>query len=180
MVNYIKPTKDKKAQLYSNMNTRSYNPNYHAAKQSYKGCSICDEWLDDRTKFYEWVDHNFYTIDGEPTVELDKDILVRGNKMYSPDTCVFAPKRINDLFVHVDAIDKNGLPTGVTYSEKTGKYKATIRKNGKNTVLGFFDTPEEARAEYEKHKQAEIIHIADEYKDKIPSKLYDAMIHYFD
>lgn len=103
------------------MKTRCYNPNYHKDRPGYAECMICDEWLDDKRRFYEWVDRNFYMIEGEPTVELDKDILVQGNKLYSPETCIFVPKRINDLFCHINGHTDNGLPTGVTYSKKTGK-----------------------------------------------------------
>lgn len=185
-VNYKKTSKDKKAQLWNNMKTRCYNSNYHKVKPGYKDCTICDEWLDDKKKFYEWVDHNFYEIDGEPTVELDKDILVPGNKLYSPETCMFVPKQINDLFVHIHGYNpKSKLPTGVTYSEKTGKYKASVMSsqdtddNKKhNVVLGFFDTVEEAYEVYKIHKKAEIVYIADCYKDMIPDKLYKAMLNW--
>ena len=101
MVNYKKPSKEQKYNLKSNMKTRCYNENYHKVKPDYEECTVCDEWLDNKKLFYEWVDHNFYEIEGESTVELDKDILVPGNKVYSPDTCIFVPKRINDLFVHI-------------------------------------------------------------------------------
>ena len=132
---------------------------------------------------------NGYEIEGEPTAELDKDILVPGNKIYSPDTCIFVPKRINDLFVHIHGRKKNGLPTGVTYSKKTGKYQATVRescetedsentKKKKGVQLGYFDTIEEAYEVYKAHKLAEIIYIADCYKDVIPDKLYQAMINW--
>ena len=189
MVNYTKPTKEQRYNLKNNMKTRCYNTNYHKVRPDYKDCTICDEWLDDKKSFYEWVDHNFYEIEGEPTVELDKDILVPGNKVYSPDTCIFVPKRINDLFVHIHGRKKNGLPTGVTYSKKTGKYQAAVRESCKDTDskdedkkktvrLGFFDTIEEAYEVYKTHKMAEIIYIADCYKDVIPDKLYQAMINW--
>jgi hypothetical protein len=186
MVNYTKPTKEQRYNLKNNMKTRCYNTNYHKVRPDYKDCTICDEWLDDKKSFYEWVDHNFYEIEGEPTVELDKDILVPGNKVYSPDTCIFVPKRINDLFVHIHGKKKNGLPTGVSYSEKTGKYQATVRESCKDDEdgkkktarLGFFDTAEEAYEVYKAHKMAEIIYIADSYKDVIPDKLYQAMINW--
>ena len=189
MVNYTKPTKEQKYNLKSNMKKRCYNENYHKVRPDYKDCTICDEWLDDKKSFYEWVDHNFYEIEGEPTAELDKDILVPGNKIYSPDTCIFVPKRINDLFVHIHGRKKNGLPTGVTYSKKTGKYQATVRescetedsentKKKKGVQLGYFDTIEEAYEVYKAHKLAEIIYIADCYKDVIPDKLYQAMINW--
>ena len=176
MVNYVRPTKEKKWQLWNNMKTRCYNPNYHQTRPGYADCTICDEWLDDKKRFYGWADRNFYMIEGEPTVELDKDILVRGNKLYSPDTCIFVPKRINDLFTHVNGYTDNGLPTGVVYSKKTGKYMAVISIDRKRTPLGFFETPEEEFAKYKRHKEAEIIHVADTYKDLIPEQLYRAMV----
>lgn len=176
MVNYTAATKNKKQHTWSNMKTRCYNENYHETRPSYTQCSICDEWLDDKTLFYEWVDHNYYTIDGEQ-MHLDKDILVPGNKIYAPETCIFAPARINDLFPSLDK-NSSGLPTGVTYSAKTDKYKVTIRKNGKNVNLGFFETVEAAAEVYKQHKKAEIISVADEYKDRIPDALYKAMLDY--
>lgn len=184
MVNYQKTSKEKKYQLWGNMNTRCYNPNYHKVKPGYKDCTICNEWLDDRELFYEWVDMNFYKIKGEPTVELDKDILLPGNKIYGPDTCIFVPKRINDLFVHIHGRVDNGLPTGVTYSEKTGTYKVSAMltcddsDKKKNVVLGYYDTIEEAFDVYKEHKKAEIIYIADLYRRKIPEQLYQAMVNW--
>lgn len=188
MVKYTKPTKKQKYNLKGNMKTRCYNENYHKVRPDYADCTICDEWLEDKKKFYEWVDHNFYEIEGE-TVELDKDILVPGNKVYSPETCIFVPKKINDLFIHIHGKKKNGLPTGVTYSKKTGKYQAELNETSKESkqdgetkkkkiTLGFFDTAEEAYEEYKIHKKAEIIYIADLYKDKIPDQLYQAMVNW--
>ena len=88
MVNYTQPTMEQKYNLKNNMKTRCYNANYYQIWKNYEGCSICDEWLEDKKSFYEWVDHNYYVIKGEPSVELDKDIIVPGNKVYSPDTCI--------------------------------------------------------------------------------------------
>lgn len=185
MVNYTKPTREQKYNLLNNMKTRCYNPNYHKVRPDYKECSVCDEWLDNHIAFYEWVDHNYYKIKGEQSVQLDKDILVPGNKVYSPDTCIFVPQSINDLFINVHGWKKNGLPVGVTYSKKTGKYRATINKSydsvddkKKLTVLGYYETPQEAYEVYKQHKRAEIIYIADSYKNVIPDKLYQAMINW--
>ena len=184
MVNYQKASKEKKYQLWYNMKMRCYNPNYHKEKPGYKDCTICNEWLDDRELFYEWVDMNFYKIKGEPTVELDKDILLPGNKIYGPDTCIFVPKRINDLFIHIHGRVDNGLPAGVTYSEKTGTYKVSAMltcddsDKKKNVVLGYYDTIEEAFDVYKEHKKAEIIYIADLYRRKIPEQLYQAMVNW--
>ena len=63
MVNYKKPSKEQKYNLKSNMKTRCYNENYHKVKPDYEECTVCDEWLDNKKLFYEWVDHNFYEIE---------------------------------------------------------------------------------------------------------------------
>ena len=155
------------------MFNRCYNEKVHERKPWYKGCTVCDEWLEDRYAFYDWLnDGNFYEIDGEPTVELDKDILVKGNRVYSPETCIFAPKSINALFGGTKKKQNNGLPTGVKMT-KNGKYQPDIK--GFHEV---FDTPEEAWEIWKAHKQATVIHRADEYLGKIPMKLYRAMLNY--
>lgn len=183
MVQKTELTKQQKHNLYQNMKTRCYNKNYHKAKPDYKECSVCEEWLNDKQAFCEWVDENYYRIDGEPSVELDKDILVQGNKIYSPSTCIFAPRRINDLFIHSGNKKKNGLPLGV-YKDNNNKYTVSCNITvfdkeepyKKSVVFHGFTTPDEAAEVYRQHKKAEIIYIADCYKDRIPEKLYNAML----
>lgn len=154
--------------MYWNMRNRCYLESYLEENPKYRGCTVCDEWLNDRQAFYEWVAENYYIIDGEK-VDLDKDILVKGNKIYSPDTCIFAPHAINTYF---EWMTRN--PQRVNGD----KYKMEITVNGKKINLGTFDTEEEAKLEYIKHKQAAILSKADEYKGRIPKKLYDAMVNY--
>ena len=175
-VRYRKTSKEKKWQLWNNMFTRCYNPNYHISRPDYGECTICKEWLDNRKSFYEWVDAHYYVIEGE-TIELDKDILVPGNKEYSPDACCFVPKEINDLFVNVETKNRKGLPTGVTKT-KAGTYQATVHINGKSTNLGRYDTPEEAFEQYLLHKKAHVMSVADKYKDVIPGEIYDALLNW--
>lgn len=176
MVHYINPKKEKKWQIRSNMKTRCYNENYHKKRPSYAECEICDEWLNDHQAFYEWVSENFYEIEGEDTVQLDKDILVKGNKLYSPETCIFVPKPINGLFG--GTANKSDLSKGVSFIKSTGKYRATICIEGKNVNLGLFPTEEEAFLKYKEHKEAVILAKADLYKDVIPTELYEAMVNW--
>ena len=192
MVNYKKPSKEKKQQLIHNMKTRCYNKNYHKVNPNYAGCTVCDEWLEDKEAFYAWIDNNFYEREEDFTVQLDKDILVPGNKIYSPNTCIFAPKRINALFagIHGRSIRENNFPVGVGYEKHGNQYKYRVRPwltdmnsddeelKTRKVHLGFFDTIEEAYEVYKTHKMAEIIYIADSYKDVIPDKLYQAMINW--
>ncbi len=145
------------------MKNRCYNTKVHANQPWYKGCTMCDEWLNDMYSFYDWTRENMYEIEGEKTVHLDKDILVQGNKIYSPETCIFVPARINDLFGGSTGRD-NGLPTGVMLT-KNGTYRPY-----RSTLE--FDTPEEAWEEYVDLKKIHVQSVLDEYVGKIPEEQY--------
>lgn len=151
--------------MYYNMINRCYN---HKQYPKYKGCKVCDLWLNDKESFKNWVIENHYIIDDEQ-IDLDKDILVKGNKVYSPETCVFAPHIINTCFENLTR-----KPT----KTKKGKYRIDLCVEGKTNGLGVFDTEEEAKREYIKHKEAAILYLADKYKDNIPMKLYETMTNY--
>lgn len=59
-----------------------------------KGVKVCDEWMDFRI-FEKWyVDHKNKFLVGEK-VHVDKDLLVKGNKIYGPKTCVLLPQKMN-------------------------------------------------------------------------------------
>lgn len=82
---------------WMNMLRRCYNESYLSNKAiTYKDCKVCDEWLY-YPNFERWYNENYYEIKGE-RVHLDKDILFEGNKVYSPETCVFVPQSINNIF----------------------------------------------------------------------------------
>ena len=112
---------------------------------------------------------------------LAKDILVKGNKEYAPDKCIFVPERINILFIKRDN-DRGEYPIGVTYHRDRGKYEARCSiktKNGnKQKYLGSYNTPEEAFLAYKEFKEAYIKQVADEYKERIPNRLYEALYKY--
>ena len=141
---------------------------------SYKDCIISDEFLD-YDKYYEWAEKNYYEIENEK-VCLDKDILNKGNRLYSFDTCIFAPIKINQLFESSKS-SRGDLPKGITINNY-GKYVARMSKDNKNVFLGSFKTIEEAFQCYKTEKEKYIKEIADEYKSRIPEKLYNAMYSY--
>lgn len=152
---------------------RCYDPKFHNKEPTYTGCTVHDSWLNFQV-FAEWADKNYYKIE-EEQICLDKDILCKGNKIYSPDTCIFVPKRINLLFTKSDGV-RGDLPIGVYYHRK--KYNSHCNINGKRKDLGSYDTPEEAFQVYKNFKEQYIKEVAEEYKSKIPSKLYEAMLKY--
>ena len=109
---------------------------------------------------------------------LDKDILVKNNKVYSPDTCCLVPPEINMLFTKRQN-DRGKQPIGVCYIKRSGKYSATIHKL-RNVHLGFFDTPEEAFQAYKSAKETYVKELATKYfqEGKITQRVYQALMEY--
>ena len=169
-VNYKRNlSKTEMCRMYHNMYDRCYSPAYHERSPQYKDCEICPEWLDDKQSFYDWVTENFYTV-GDEQIDLDKDILVKGNKIYSPDTCIFAPHSINTYF--------ENLTREPVYLQKLNKYRMDIWIEDRNVRLGYFDSEEEAKKMYIRHKEAAILAKADLLQDRIPRALYNAMVNW--
>ena len=155
---------------------RCYSDNYHESKPTYIDCYVCDEWLNYQN-FAEWYYDNYYEIDNE-IMNLDKDILYKGNKIYSPETCVFVPQCINSLFVKSNSI-RGVLPIGVRLDKRRNKYSAQSNNGHKQQIfLGYYDTPESAFYAYKNYKENLIKQFAEDYKDCIPYNLYEAMYNY--
>ena len=164
----------KARRLWNDMHSRCYNEKLHKRFPEYIGCTICDYWLEDKERFYKWVEENYYMI-GNEQMDLDKDILCKGNKVYSPETCVFVPHTINTLLLNCRR-KRGKYPVGVSFDK--GKYRAALNVDGKTVKLGVFNTPKEAFMEYKRHKEALIIVVADRYKGKIPDRVYEAMMNW--
>lgn len=154
---------------WCNMLSRCYDLRFHLLQPTYVGCTVCNEWLYFPT-FKEWFDANY--VEGW---ELDKDLLVVGNKMYSPDTCIFVPRQINVLF-NDHGRARGDYPIGVYFHKKAGKFRAKVTIEGNREHLGYFTNADEAHMTYLVAKKANVVRMADEWKDKISSKLYDALI----
>ena len=177
--------------IYKNGRTTKYYDDWHSLMQrgfdeefkkkypTYKDVTINQECycLQD---FGRWFDENYYEIEGEQMC-LDKDILVKGNKEYRFDRMIYVPHRINCLFTKSDA-SRGDLPIGVSYDKEKDRYKAScsVIKNNRKTKkhLGYYNTPHEAFLAYKEFKEAYIKQVADEYKGRIPDKLYNAMYNW--
>ena len=75
---------------------RCYDHKLHERYPTYKDCKVSEEWHNFQN-FGKWFDDNYYEIEGE-TMTLDKDILTKHNKIYSPETCIFVPQK-NKCFI---------------------------------------------------------------------------------
>jgi len=159
--------------LWKAMIQRCYSAKSFIKHPTYIGCSVSDEFLNFQT-FATWYDNNSYECESE--LQLDKDILFKGNKVYSPDMCCLVPRSINMLFVNRKA-KRGNTPIGVTLMN--GKYQTRCNAGkGKLEYLGTFDTPELAFNCYKEFKESFIKQVAESYKGVIPQKLYDAMYTY--
>ena len=167
-----KPTKCYRT--WEPMMRRCYNPKFHEKEPTYENCTVCEEWHNFQV-YAKWDNENYYEVENERMV-LDKDILKKGNKIYSPDTCIFVPQRINMLFVKRDKL-RGEFPIGVC---KNGNgFMAQLNKgNGKQIYLGTYDTVEEAFQVYKQAKEQYIKEVAEEYKGRIDPRAYEAMMKY--
>ena len=64
------------------------------------------------------------------------------------------------------------------YLQKLNKYRMDIWIEDRNVRLGYFDSEEEAKKMYIRHKEAAILAKADLLQDRIPRALYNAMINW--
>ena len=165
--------------IWHHMLQRCYDPKYHETHPTYKGCKV-EDYLLNFQNMGEWIESNYYEIFGE-TMCLDKDILYKGNKVYSRETCIFVPKRINSLFTKRDNA-RGDSPIGV-YPVPSGNYQVHCNNGyGKLDYLGTYLTKEEAFHVYKQYKEKVIKETIDSYEGKIPepfySRLREAMYNY--
>lgn len=158
--------------VWHNLLQRTLNDSRKQNLPTYEDCKLCDEWKDYAT-FKEWY---YNPINGyREGYQLDKDLLVPGNKTYSPDTCCFLPKYINTFFR--ERIKTDRLPKGV---KKNGnRYQARFMKKGK-MFLFKGETPKEAFTKYKEAKEQYIKEMASEYysRGEITEKVYNALMCY--
>ena len=161
---------------WHSMMRRCYSKLYIEKTPSYKTCYVCDEWHNFQN-FAKWFDENYYEVDDCYKMNLDKDIIQNGNRIYCPEFCCFIPNNINMLFRPEDLKKKNNLP-GAKRIKNSTKYEANICKNGRRVYIGTFDTEYEAYMAYVNEKEKYIKIIAEKYKNHIPHQIYSIMINY--
>lgn len=160
---------------------RGYCPKLKGKYPSYKDVMVCDEWHSLKN-FKSWFDKNYQ--EGWDNYCLDKDIICdqQGSKIYSPETCIFLPHRLNTLVIkrYTNRVGKS-LPIGVTKKSASDKYCSRCQiGESQPHVIGYFDNEDDAWEAYRDFKQMYISELAKEYFDKnlIDSKAYTALLNY--
>lgn len=126
---------------WRDMLVRSYTSKYKEKHPTYIGVTCCEEWLY-FTNFAKWFKDNY--IKGW---QLDKDLLIKDNKIYSPATCLFVPAKIN-AFIILSGKIRGDQPLGVSLHQKN--FQAQIKIGSKRIYLGVFNSKEEAHRAWQK------------------------------
>lgn len=160
--------------LWNHMLTRCYGKKAKLKLPSYEDCTASTNFKY-FPYFKDWCSKQIGF--GNEGWQLDKDILVKGNKIYSEDTCCFVPAEINSVFIKCDR-SRGEYPLGVNYHKATRKFVAQISYRKIKTHLGLYDTAEDAFKAYKKSKEKLIKSLADKYMDVLDPRVYKAMVEY--
>lgn len=146
---------------WRSMLQRCYCQKLHEKHPSYIECSVCEEWLT-FSNFREWMKSKNWQ-----DKHLDKDLLIEGNKVYSPDTCIFVSGKVNNFTI--DRAAKRGdYLIGVCWNKKSGKFKSQCKNpfTGKVEHLGLFKSELDAHKAWKKRKHEHALKLADEIEDQ--------------
>ena len=173
--------KIKEYQTWVNIINRCYNNRNTNRDRTYSDCSLDEKWLY-FPNFYRWIisQPNYEKWKKDTSWQIDKDILCKGNRIYSENTCCLVPNYINQIFK--SSKRKRGvLPIGVS-KDKDGRIFAQCvdSSTGTNKFLGNFSTADEAFTAYKTFKEKMIKQIAEkEYQQgNISIACYEGLMKY--
>ena len=149
---------------------RCYSDSNPCHRKTYAGCTVTDNFRY-FPYFKDWCNNQIGF--GNKGWQLDKDILVKGNKVYGEDTCCFVPPAINGLLIKSNKTRGN-FALGVDYEKSVKKFRARCG----NKHLGLFNTELEAFYAYKQAKETYIKEVANKWKDQIDPRVYNALMKY--
>lgn len=149
---------------------RCYDPKMQKRHPTYIGCTVHPDWHNFQV-FADWFyGHEFYSLG----YEVDKDLLIEGNRVYSSNSCCVVPQDLNVLF-NKSLAAKGIAPTGVNYQPNINMFQARISINGERVYLGVFKCPYEAEAVYKKAKQDYVKTKIEEWRGKVDDSVINAL-----
>ena len=165
----------KECTLWYSMLQRCYSDAYKKKQPTYEGCEVSNNFLH-YEYFYEWCQKQIgFNNEGW---HLDKDLLIKGNKVYSEYSCVFLPNEINLLLTKRTASRGEHL-IGVSWCKRDKAFRAMVSKNkGKQECLGSFKTEIEAFKAYKIAKESFVKEQANKWKSQIDERAYNALMKY--
>ena len=155
---------------------RCYDKKLHEVEETYRDCEVCKEWWT-FSNFFHWFIEKYYELPNE-RVQIDKDLLIKGNKLYSPDTCCFLPQTINSMLTKGNKIRGKCL-IGVSYIVRDRVFRAQCNNGKKQRIsLGDYDCEDDAFMAYKNYKEKLIKEYALKYKNVLEDKAYKALMSY--
>lgn len=164
----------KEYSIWAKMLQRCYSDNMRHKHPTYTDCLVSENFKY-FPYFREWCSNQVGF--GNGGFELDKDILVKGNKIYSDGTCCFVPHEVNSLLVNRRS-NRGKCPIGVHFNRTARKFEASCCMDKCIKHLGYCDTAEEAFLVYKEAKEAYIKVVANKWKDRIDSRVYEALMNW--
>ena len=158
-------------QAWSDMLKRCYSPAMHDKYPTYRGCSVADEWCDFQN-FANWLSKHPSAYED---YQVDKDILFRGNKIYSPSNCCLVPHEINTM-ISTSGRTKEGFSQGVI--ARGSSFRACFSGKGVGRWCGTYPSYGEALSAYKKAKEAYVKEIANKWRGRIDERVYDALMNW--
>ena len=161
--------------LWNHMLERCYSNTYQKKHPTYIGCEASENFKSFEY-FYEWCHRQVGF--GNEGWHLDKDLLTKGDKVYSENTCVFLPQEINKVLTKREVSRGNHL-IGVCWCNTKKAFVARVSKNkGKQEFLGRFKTEIEAFNAYKQAKEAFVKEQANKWESQIDDRAYNALMNY--
>lgn len=139
--------RDPAYRAWTDMLKRAYSERYHKKQPTYSGVTVCKEWHSFSAFRAWWLDSY------REGWQMDKDLIVAGNREYGPDVCIYIPSMLNSFTIDCVAV-RGEFPIGVSFCNQTGRYQSQCGNQitGKLHKIGRFTTPEAAHSAWLKYK----------------------------
>lgn len=160
--------------LWYSLLERCYSANKQRKSPQYVGCTVSDDWHNFQT-FANWFNSEYAP--EKIGWHLDKDLLIKGNKIYSESTCTLLPQELNNILVTQKG-RRGSTPRGVSYEPRTGCFRAACAAYGENNFLGRFDTAVGAFNVYKEYKESYVREVANKWRSQIDPRAYEALMNY--
>ena len=162
--------------MWKSMIQRCFSEKYKQRRPTYEDATCCDEWLS-FGNFVEWLNKEIGYSGKLDGYQFDKDLIIKGNKIYSPEACSLVPQAVNSLLLDSGAT-RGIYPVGVTFNKATGKFVAYLKCFGKLKHLGCYTTIESASFAYKTAKEAQIKIVATQYKGVLKSTVFESLMNW--
>lgn len=161
----------KEYDLWHSMLNRCYSKGSETSSPTYTNCSVSENFLNFQF-FADWCQGQIgFNMEG---YQLDKDILIKGNKIYSEQVCVFVPKEVNLLLTQRN-IKRGNLPIGVSLAVGQRGYRSYVSISGVRKHLGYFTEIEEAFLSYKLVKEQHVKFISDKYRGAMDERVWHSL-----